>query len=103
MTGIHETDGKAHALKELAISQNGEVPRRVYDLLAAHGISVRDTPTAHILTFPDGTTRTHLGLRTQCEYYKILLPDGLELCEVYDRDQNKNCLKLVSRLEGWSN
>jgi hypothetical protein len=100
MKDVHETDGKAHPLKELTISQNGEVPRRVYDLLAAHGINVRDTPTAHILTFPEGTTRTHLGLRTRCEYYRILLPDDLELCEVYDRDQRKNCLKLSTQLEG---
>ena len=62
------------------------------DILTAHNIRVDDRTSVCYVTFPAHTTKTELLPRTYDERYRILLPDGFELCEVRRRGQNYSYL-----------
>ena len=50
-----------------------------------HGCTIEERPNKCIIFFPEGTTRTEIYPRTMQSRYRILLPDGYELREMYDR------------------
>jgi len=55
------------------------------EIMLRHGCSVEEHPNECIIFFPAGTTKTEILLRTMNPRYRIKLPDGYELREVYDR------------------
>lgn len=54
-------------------------------LLVKHGCGVKQFPTCLEVTLPEGSTREEIIPRTVLERYKIMLPDGLKMKEVYNR------------------
>jgi len=53
-------------------------------ILQRHGCTVREHQEKCMIDFPEGTIRTEEMLRTHCEHYRIVLPDGYMLHENYD-------------------
>ena len=65
-------------------------------LMIEHGCMVLDQPDGKcVITFPEGTYEHEIFPRTLCERYRILLPDGFEMREVYDRFQEISQLYIV--------
>jgi hypothetical protein len=66
------------------------------DILVQHGCMMCDkTHEETLITFPAGTKRQTLWPRTISERYRIVLPDGQELRQVFDRMQDLNQLFIV--------
>jgi hypothetical protein len=66
------------------------------DILVQHGCTMCDkTHEETLITFPAGTKRQTLWPRTISERYRIVLPDGQELRQVFDRMQDLNQLFIV--------
>ncbi len=55
------------------------------EIIRKHGCIVEEYPDKYIIIFPEGTTKTEIYPRTMQERYRIVLPDGYELREAYDR------------------
>lgn len=55
------------------------------EIMAKHGCIIEEHPHQYIIFFPEGTTRTEIYPRTMQPQYRIILPDGFELREMYDR------------------
>lgn len=54
-------------------------------LLVEHGCVVKQSSTCCEVTLPEGSTRKEILFRSVSERYKLVLPDGLEMKEVYNR------------------
>jgi hypothetical protein len=66
------------------------------DLLVQHGCTMHDRGHEEtLITFPTNTRRQLLWPRTISERSRILLPDGQELRQVFDRVQEINQLFIV--------
>jgi hypothetical protein len=59
----------------------GEEPK---EIIRKHGCRLEEHPNECIIFFPEGTTKTEIYPRTRQARYRIILPDGYELREVYD-------------------
>ena len=55
------------------------------EVIARHGCKTDKQPSECTVHFPKGTTYTEILPRTMNARYKIKLPDGYVLHEVYDR------------------
>ena len=66
------------------------------DILLQHGCTMHDRGKEEtVVTFPANTVRQLIWPRTVSERYRILLPDGQELRQVFDRIQDINQLFIV--------
>ena len=66
------------------------------EILAQHGCTLHEKGHEEtLLTFPPGTRRQEIWPRTISERYRILLPDGQELRQVFDRFQGISQLFIV--------
>ena len=54
-------------------------------LLIEHGCVVKRSSTCCEVTLPEGSTRKEILFRSVSERYKLVLPDGLEMKEIYNR------------------
>lgn len=54
-------------------------------IMVKHGCTLEEHPNKCIVFFPEGTTKTEIYPRTMQSRYLIMLPDGYELLEMYDR------------------
>ena len=54
------------------------------NIMQKHGCKLEEHPSECIIFFPEGTTKTEIYPRTRQARYRIVLPDGYELREVYD-------------------
>jgi hypothetical protein len=61
-------------------------------LLIEHGCVVKQSPTYCEVTLPEGSTRKEILFRSVSERYKLVLPDGLEMKEVYNRFAERSSL-----------
>jgi hypothetical protein len=55
------------------------------EIMRKHGCTLEERPDKCIIFFPEGTTKTEIYPRTMQSRYRIVLPDGYELREAYDR------------------
>ncbi len=55
------------------------------EIMRKHGCRLEEHPHECIVFFPERTTRTEIYPRTMQPRYQIVLPDGYELREIYDR------------------
>jgi len=55
------------------------------EIMLKHGCTLEEHPNECIIIFPEGTTKTEIYPRTMQSRYRIILPDGYELREIYDR------------------
>jgi hypothetical protein len=61
-------------------------------IMQKHGCKLEEHPDECIVFFPEGTTKIEIYPRTRHPRYRIVLPDGYELREVYDRYQEISLL-----------
>ena len=86
-------DGIFHDIQKLTIKLL--IPG-AQEILLQHGCVMHDKGYEETLvTFPEGTQRQEIWPRTMSERYRILLPDGQELRQVFDRFQEINQLFIV--------
>ena len=93
MTGTYSLDGTFHDIQTLTlwrlIPEAGEI-------LLQHGCTMDEKGHEEtLITFPEGTLRQEIWPRTANERYRILLPDGQELRQVFDRFQGISQLFIV--------
>ena len=62
------------------------------EIIRKHGCVLEEHPQECIIFFPEGTTRTEIYPRTTQSRYCIVLPDGYELLEMYDRYRDVSLL-----------
>lgn len=62
------------------------------EVLLKHGCRIEEHAQKCIIFFPEGTTRTEIFFRLIHPRYRIILPDGYELRETYDRYQKISIL-----------
>jgi hypothetical protein len=72
-----------------------ELAKEIIKMLESHGCRVDVLGEAYIVIFPDGTMKREIYPRTQCERYKVILPDGFLLMTEYDPYRNLNLLFLM--------
>ena len=75
-------------------------------ILLKHGCRMEEHTRECMISFPAGTTKIEIFLRNIHPRYRITLPDGYELHELYDRYQNIHILFYPSEqpkqdLEQW--
>lgn len=61
-------------------------------MLIKHGCGVKQFSTCLEVTLPEGSTREEIIPRMVLERYKIVLPDGLKMREVYNRFVGRSSL-----------
>src|SRR6266852_4810629 len=54
------------------------------EIIRKHGCTLEEHPDKCIIIFPEGTTKTEIYPRTLQSRYRIVLPGGYELREIYD-------------------
>jgi hypothetical protein len=61
-------------------------------LLIEHGCEVERLPACLEVTLPEGSTREEIFFCSVLERYKLVLPDGLEMKEIYNRFVGRSAL-----------
>ncbi|HVB22940.1 MAG TPA: hypothetical protein VNG51_13440 [Ktedonobacteraceae bacterium] len=87
---------KPSPLDQLTISPIENEEAR--EILWKHGCTIEECSQKCIIHFPEGTTKTEIFLRHTHPRYRITLPDGYELREIYDRYQKISILFYRSNL-----
>lgn len=68
----------------------------VGEMLVQHGCTLDNKGyEVTLVTFPESTHRQEIWPRTMSERYRIMLPDGQELRQVFDRIQDISQLFIV--------
>jgi hypothetical protein len=93
MTDTSSLDGTFHPIETISLRQL--IPE-AGEILVQHGCTMHEKGHEEtLITFPEGTRRQTIWPRTICERYRIVLPDGQELRQVFDRVQEINQLFIV--------
>ncbi|MBA2680630.1 MAG: hypothetical protein H0U76_19820, partial [Ktedonobacteraceae bacterium] len=66
-------------------------PRRI---LQDNGCTIHPVTDGMMITFPAGSTRVRL-MSGMCDHFRITLPSGLKIQEIYDVHQEETQLILV--------
>lgn len=64
-------------------------------LLVKHGCVVKQSSTCCEVTLPEGSTRKEILFRSVSERYKLVLPSGLEIKEIYNRFVERSALYFI--------
>lgn len=85
MTDTSSLDGRFHDLQTITLKRL--IPE-AGEILRLHGCTLCDKGCEMTsVIFPEGTHRQEIWPRTLNERYRIVLPDGQELRQVFDRFQ----------------
>ena len=93
MTNNASLDGKFHDVQTITLKC---LILEAREILLQHRCMLHDK--AHeetLINFPEGTQRQMIWPTTISERYRIVLPDGQELRQVFDRFQEINQLFIV--------
>ncbi|MBV9616842.1 MAG: hypothetical protein JO031_15415 [Ktedonobacteraceae bacterium] len=86
-------DGRFHDIQTITLRKLTSEAR---EILIQHGCRMCDKGCEETLvTLPEGTQRQEIWPRTLSERYRIFLPDGQELRQVFDRFQEISQLFIV--------
>src|SRR5437868_2696631 len=68
------------------------------EMIKQHGCEIVEHADHCVVTFPEGTRRAEIFPRLYNERYTIMLPDGFQIREMFDRCQEQSLLFLRSLL-----
>ncbi len=94
MTDTSSLDGTFHSIETLTLWRL--IPEAGEKFFCNMDVEIREKGHEEtLITFPEGTQRQEIWPRTISERYSILLPDGQELRQVFDRFQGISQLFIV--------
>ncbi|MBV9711307.1 MAG: hypothetical protein JO011_10405 [Ktedonobacteraceae bacterium] len=93
MTNRAALDGTFHSIETITLRRLIPEAR---ELLVQHGCMMcEEGHEETVVSFPEGTKRQEIWPRVVSERYRIILPDGLELRQVFDRLQEVSQVFIV--------